>query len=350
MLAAFERQAGWCRQPSPFSARLLERGRAWLAQDREAHDTMAALSADPLSAAVALRWLAGLHHLALRGLQPWAALWPPASGEVDAAALDSAIRLAWQQQRPHMARALSQPPQTNEVQRSAALLPGLLHVAAQTGLPLRLLEIGASAGLNLWPDRYRYALQAKSGPWVWGDPAAALCLRPEWLGPPPPQAALQIAHRAGCDAMPLDLQASGEDLRLASFVWADQSERLLRLQAAIRVARACMDSSQVEVQARGAADFLRQQLAQRTAGQATVLMHSVVWQYIDAAEQADIRLQMDRAGAAATVDTPLAWLRFEPPAADLQVELRCQCWPGGADTLLAHCHPHGNRIDWVAPA
>lgn len=311
---------------------------------------MSALSADPLSAAVALRWLAGLHHLALLGLQPWSELWPPGMAEPDDTALDSAIRRAWQQQRTHMARALSQPPQTNEVQRSAALLPGLLHVAAHTGLPLRLLEIGASAGLNLWLDRYRYELQAEGGPWVWGDPAAALCLRPEWSGATPPQATLHISHRAGCDAMPLDLLAPGEDLRLASFVWADQRERLLRLKAAIHIARACMAHRQLGVQARGAADFLRQQLAQQTAGQATVLMHSVVWQYIDAAEQADIRLQMDRAGAAATVDTPLAWLRFEPPAADLRVELRCQSWPGGADILLAHCHPHGNRIDWVAPA
>ncbi len=374
LLAAFERQAGWCSQPSPFNTRLLQRGLVWLQQDQEAHDTLAALSADPLAAAVALRWLAGLHHLALLGLQPWAALWPSAAAhatahvtahvtahasastaaDADDTALDGAIRLAWQQQRQHMVRALAQPPQTNEVQRSAALLPALLHVAAHTGLPLSLLEIGASAGLNLWLDRYRYQLDTHNGntgrPWAWGDTTSALCLRPEWLGAAPPQAQLQIGHRAGCDALPLDLQAPGEDLRLASFIWPDQPDRLQRLRAAITVARASMVASGVRVQALGAADFLRQQLARRLPGHCTVLMHSVVWQYIAADEQADIHAQMDEAATSATAAAPLAWLRFEPPAPDLRVELRCRVWPEGADTLLAHCHPHGARIDWVAPA
>ena len=132
LLDAFDRQAAFCRQPSPFSARVLARSRHWLEVDSTAHAELSAVHADPLAGAVSLRWLAGLHHLALRGQQPWAGLWPPAAGVVSDNTLDAAIASAWQTQQPALRRALSLPPQTNEVQRSAALLPGLLHVAAQT--------------------------------------------------------------------------------------------------------------------------------------------------------------------------------------------------------------------------
>ena len=344
LLDAFDRQVAWCRQPSPFSARVLARSRHWLEGNPQARAVMSALDADPLAAAVSLRWLAALHHLALRGLQPWASLWPPATRAVTDEALDTAIDTAWQTQQPALRTALALPPQTNEVQRSAALLPGLLHVAAQTTLPLALIEIGASAGLNLWCDRYRH----EHGAWTWGDPASALTLRSEWLGTPPPAPPLTIAQRSACDAMPIDLTQPGEGLRLASFIWADQPERLARLRAAQSMAVACMAQSGLRVQAARAADFVRQQLQQRSPGQALVLMHSVVWQYIAQTEQADISAQMQAAGHAATAEAPLAWLRFEPPAPDKAVELRCRFWPGGDDQLLARCHPHAARIEWLA--
>jgi hypothetical protein len=323
---------------------VLERSKAWLQTDAAAHAALAAVADDPLAAATPLRWLAALHHLALQGLQPWADLWPPGDNTASDRSLDAAIALAWQTQNEALRKALARPPQTNEVQRSAALLPGLLHVAAQTGLPLAVLELGASAGLNLWCDHYRH----EHGSWAWGDTASPLTLRSDWVGPPPPGASLQIARRAACDTQPVDLAAPGEDLRLASFIWADQPARLARLRAALLVAKACMAGSGVAVQAAGAADFLRAQLRQRQPGQATVLMHSVMWQYMHADEQADIALQMDAAGIAAHAAAPLAWLRFEPPAPDLGVELRCRIWPGGADRLLATCHPHAARIHWVA--
>ena len=344
LLDAFGRQVAWCRQPSPFSARVLERSQRWLEADPAAHAVLSLVDADPLFAAVSLRWLAGLHHLALLGLQPWAALWPPAAGPATDEVLDAAIRAAWQSQQPALRKALAWPPQTNEVQRSAALLPGLLHVAAQTALPLSLVEIGASAGLNLWCDRYRH----EHGTWAWGDSRSALMLHSEWVGAAPPQPRLAIARRAGCDAMPIDLTQPGEGLRLASFIWADQPERLARLRAAQTIAANCMAQSGVRVQAARAADFVRQQLQQRAPGQALVLMHSVVWQYIDRVEQADIEAQMEAAGHAATAEAPLAWLRFEPPAPDKAVDLRCRFWPGGEDPLLARCHPHAARIEWLA--
>ena len=348
LLQAFDRQITWCQQPSPFGARVLARSRSWLARHEEPLKLLSALADDPLAAAVSLRWLAGLHHLALLGHQPWASLWPPARQAWTDDELDQAIHLAWSQQRAHLLAALAGPPQTNEVQRSAALLPGLLHIAHRTGQPLVLAEIGASAGLNLWCDHYRHD-HGKAN-WAWGNPAAGLTLSCEWTGHPPPLAPLRILRRAGCDRSPVDLARAGEDLRLVSFVWADQAERLSRVRAAIGVVANHMNQEGVPIRAQRAADFVREELANRPAQGTWVLMHSVVWQYIDAAEQADIEAQMELAGQRATTAAPLAWLRMEPLKADLRVELRCRIWPGGADELLAVCHPHGAWVQWQRAA
>jgi hypothetical protein len=363
LLAAFDQQVGWCRQgASPFSARVLAQSRRWLEREPAALALLSAVDADPLAAAVSLRWLGALHHLALLGREPWAALWPPAEPPENDA-LTEAIAHAWRSERAHLHAALARPPQTNEVMRSAALLPGLLHLAQALRRPLHLAEIGASAGLNLWADGYRHepvcqpvcepvsepVSEPAHTPWAWGDAAAALTLRAIWRGPAPPvDAPLAVARRAGCDAAPVDLAQAGEDLRLASFVWADQAERMARLRAAVAVVRPRLTAAGA-VQTRRAADFVREQLAQHRVGEAFVLMHSVVWQYIGAAEQADICAQMQAAGAGATAASPVAWLRFEPTQPQLQVSLRCTTWPGGHDTLLAEAHPHGAWVHWRAP-
>ncbi len=344
LLDAFERQSHWCRDKSPFTSRLLSRSRNWLAQDSGARAALAAIAPDPLAAAVSLRWAAALHHLALRGLAPWKDAWPPAAA--DDATLDAAIATAWREQRRHVDAALALPPQTNEVQRGVALLPGLLHVAARTGLPLALLEIGASAGLNLWCDRWRYETAA----WTWGDAAAPLTLRCEWIGPSPVEAGtdLRVVHRMACDRHPIDLHQADESLRLASFIWPDQTERLARLHAARQAAATWMANEGVAVEALSAQQFVQRELAAPAAGRATVLMHSVVWQYIAAEGQAAITTAVEAAGARATADAPLAWLRLEPNANEDGVELRCRLWPGTAhDCVLARGHAHVAQLHWL---
>ncbi len=348
LLAAFGQQQRWCSDNgAPFSARVLAAATAWLQGDAEAHAVLAAAAPDPVAGAVPLRLLAGLHRLALQGRAPWAALWPPAAGSGDDAALQDAVRLAWRSERAVIDQALASPPQTNEVQRSAVLLPGLLNIAQRTGLPLALMEIGASAGLNRWVDQHRLETTA----WVWGDEQSALKLCPEWRGPAPgagPGAPLPITRRAGCDVQPIDLSVPDEALRLQSYVWPDQPDRLQRLRIAIDVARTQMAARQVRVQRAGAAAFVQQQLAQRRAGVAWVLMHSVMWQYMPAHEQVAVSALMEQAGAGATKSAPLAWLRFEPPQPHQPMELRCRVWPTGSDTLLARAHPHGAWVEWLA--
>src|SRR5690606_1800740 len=124
--------------------------------------------------------------------------------------------------------------QTNEVGRSAALAGGFAEVQARTGLPLRVLELGASAGLNLRFDRYAY----DTGHVVAGDPTSPVRFERVWEGSPPPlPARFEVAERRGCDRDPIDPTSDEGRLTLRSYVWADQLDRLARLDAALRVAQ-----------------------------------------------------------------------------------------------------------------
>ena len=115
------------------------------------------------------------------------------------------------------------------------LVGGFLEIAKATGLPLRCLEIGASAGLNTIWDRYHYRLGAVD----WGDPQSPVSLAPGWEGPSPPvDVPLCVIERHACDIAPIDLEHPAQRLRLRAYIWADQRERLSRLESAIDLARA----------------------------------------------------------------------------------------------------------------
>ena len=118
---------------------------------------------------------------------------------------------------PALEPYLARPPQTNEVSRAAALVGGFLTVAREYGLPLRLLEIGASAGLNLRFDHYRY----ESGGIAFGDPASPVRFVDRWEGTPPFDVACTIVAREGCDVSPVDPTTPDGRLTLASYVWPE---------------------------------------------------------------------------------------------------------------------------------
>jgi hypothetical protein len=225
------RQAGHClRLGSPLYADLLQRA----ADDAEAGGPVAELlhghEDDPVNAMLALRLMGAVHRRVLEGALP-----------------------------------------AHEVGRCAALLPGFLAVSREAEMPLRLLEVGASAGLNLRWDLYRYEADSFS----WGDADSAVRLH--WVE------RVQVA---------LDLAAKAP----------------------------------VEVDCAAAAEWIGAQLAERREGVATVVFHSIVMQYLDDEERGQFELRVRAAGVRADAVAPLAWLRMEP--AGERAEVRLTFWPG----------------------
>ena len=102
------------------------------------------------------------------------------------------------------------------------------------------------------------------------------------------------------------------------------------------------------VEEAGAAEWLTGQLAEPVAGRTTVLIHSIMLQYLSPTERAAVSAEIERGGEAATDAAPLAWLRLEPGGD--QAELRLTTWPGGESHLLARSSYHGPPVVWLAPA
>jgi hypothetical protein len=295
--------------------------------------------ADAMASALVLRLTGGLHAAVLAGDAPaLAALYPPAALP-EAATLWAAMAAVLA--RPTFAGWLENAPQTNEVGRSGALVPGMLLVAAETGLPLALLELGASAGLNLLPDRYDMQL----GSVRCGTAGSPLRIAPAWQGGDPPLAPLAIASRAGVDLNPLNVADPADAARMLAYVWPDQPLRLAAMRAAIALAAADPPA----VVRSDAAAFVEQRL-RPVPGVATVVFHSIAFQYFPAATQSCIAAHIAAAGAAASAHAPVAWLRYEmsDPAAPAAPELRLRLWPGGHDRLLGVGHPHGASFRWLA--
>ncbi|CAN5234166.1 hypothetical protein BH10PSE13_BH10PSE13_01350 [soil metagenome] len=236
-----------------------------------------------------------------------------------------------------VALMLMHEPQTNEVRRSACLLGGFLTIGRETGLPLRCFELGASAGLNSLWDRFRYEIDGKS----WGDPDSAVIVPSRWEGQGPAlDVTLFVAERRACDRRPVDIRQAADVTRLLSYCWPEQRERMERLLAAITLAMV----APVEVQAEQAARWVGQ--AAPRSGSATVVFHSIVWQYIPPAEQAEIFATLQSHAARATANAPFFWLRMELNESSRQFELRLWTGDRHEDRLLAIVHPHGEFALW----
>jgi hypothetical protein len=133
--------------------------------------------------------------------------------------------------------------QTNEVLRSAQLLPAFTWVQATTRRPLGLIEIGPSAGLLLHADRYDYRYEFADGTIVEGGEASAdgvpplrcpihgACT-PEQLAPFVTRP-LRVSSRVGLDLNPLNPSDPEARAWLRALVWPEHDERRERLEAAL---------------------------------------------------------------------------------------------------------------------
>jgi hypothetical protein len=342
MFHHFEAQAQACDAlGSPFTARLCRAATAALDRQTETGRRILDWPGDPGADAVALRLCGGLHALVLsRADEDLAAIYPP--NEADEAALPKRLAAALQEHDAFLVRFMASPPQTNEIARSGMLLPGFLRIVRKYGLPLALREIGSSAGLNLNFDRFHYRYGFRE----WGDGGSPVRLSPEMRSNPPQlDGVLSVASRGGCDIAPIDLADPARLLRLRSYIWADQSARLARLDAAIRIAERFPN----KIVAADAVDFVEKGLAGRLPGQAFVLFHSIMWQYMPEATGSAVDKLMHRAGEAATGNSPIAWLRMEPSGPKPRhATLSLTSWPGGRTEHLADCDYHGRWINWTA--
>lgn len=303
---------------------------------------LAPVTPAPEGSALPLRLMAAVHRLVLEGRAPaLAAFYPSVGGGGDPERAWPAFRATLTAHAAVLPDLVRRPCQTNEVGRSAALLGGFLTVARTTGLPLRLLEVGASAGLNLRWDRFRYVHRHGA----WGPPDSPVVLDgdsdlpAELLGQP-----VAVASRRGCDAQPVDPSTREGRLALAAAVWADQTVRFRRLEGALRIAA----EVPARVDAAAVGEWLPARLAEPVPGTATVVYHSVVRQYVPDDQRRAMDAALADAAARASRDAPLAWLRMEPEhviRSEMDVDLTL--WPDGGSGRIARVGAHGDPVRWL---
>ncbi|GLQ54857.1 DUF2332 domain-containing protein [Devosia nitrariae] len=290
--------------------------------------------------AMPLRVCGALHALARSGTEPvLTAQYPP--HRFDREALRTAIKGAITRHDQFLCDYLDSPPQTNEVARSAIILGGMLIVAREMDMPLEILEIGSSAGLNLMFDSYSYDLGNSRH---WGRTDAPLTIACDWRGEIPAlDVPLTVRSRAGCDQNPLDPRSERTVERLLSYVWADQFARMERLTAAFGHAA----RTGLTVKKADAADWLETRLARPQAtGITRVLFHTIVWQYLPKPVQGRAAAAIAGAAMAATAERPFAHLAYEGDNERPGGAVRLTLWPGGESRFLGRADFHGRWVEW----
>lgn len=327
------------RADAPCTGRVIKSELAILDTDTGLARRMANWAGLTLRDAMPLRVAAGLHYLLLSGedrrLEPVYAGLMTDQWTIDEIVADMAVKydarlMPW----------LDSPPQTNEAGRSASIMAGLLWLSERLGPRFELNEIGASAGVNTMMERYFYDL----GGVETGPVNSPMRIVPEWKGPPPPSDPVEIVGIRGCDIAPVDLSDPDQALRLKAYVWPEATERMGRIDAAIALA----GEKRPDLTAMDAADFVEEMLASEQQQDVTrSLYHSVMWQYLPETTRQRIEAAMEAAGAEATPERPLAWVKLETNRETFRHELSVRYWPGGGEWVqLAEAHPHGAWVEW----
>ena len=241
---------------------------------------------------------------------------------------------------------LSRSTQTNEPRRCAVLLPALARIARDEGRPLALIEVGASAGLCLYPDRYAYRYDG--GRIINDQGREDLVLQCRTTGNPPlPQAVPEIIHRTGVDLNPLDPADPDDRAWLDALIWPGMEDRVSLLRAAASVA------------ARSPAEIARGDINAHIAGlveaapadAAVVVFHTAVLAYLP---EADREIFRDTMSSYLDIpDRPVHWLSnegmgvvpgFAEPPRDTEPGLFVLHHNG---TPVARTGPHGQSLDWL---
>ncbi|MEJ5944913.1 DUF2332 domain-containing protein [Pseudokineococcus basanitobsidens] len=379
VLEHLQRQAGTCRTlGAPFTAALCEAAAEDLRRAGPVADVLAGDGREPGPSALGLRLVGALQRLVLAGDAPALGRCYPTDARPggDPAAAVALLPAVVAEHVEVLRRELGAAPQTNEVGRTAALWGGVLRLVAEgvgrglpgTGpagqggaVPVRLVDVGASAGLLLQADRVRMVGDDGSACGPPGSPvrlAAAWDVAP-WSGPgdggpvrePPPT---RVVAREGVDVAPLDVAREQDSRRLRSFVWPEQRDRVHRLEGAIALARA----HPVPLRRAGAGELARG-LGLRP-GVVTVVWHAVVRQYVPAGELSALDAALVRLGReadAAGGGAPLVHLALEParPVDGGPSRFVLSATVSGAPGVphgpreLGEAGPHGPPVRWSGP-
>ena len=237
--------------------------------------------------------------------------------------------------------------QTNEVGRLATLVPLFARIAGEEGRPLALVEVGASAGLCLYPDRYAYRWTTDAG-----DVALPLAAAPELTcrvrGPAPlPETHPVVGWRAGVDLNPLDVTDPDAGAWLATLVWPEEDERRARLRSALAVAAA----DPPDLRTGDLLDALPGLVEEAAAYGVPVVFHSAVIAYLEPGDRrrfADLVGSLVGAGACHWVSNEGPRVLTEVTAPGLGDP------PGPAQFVLgldgravAWAHGHGAAMTWL---
>ena len=337
ILDAFARQSKYCRlRDAPLTASIIDGAALDIKDGGPLRDLVNNFDEDPGKGALALRIAGAAHYLFIKGCAGPLSACYEVPESIDASAARNGLVTLVNEYGSVFRKYISNPPQTNEINRIAALLPALSKVAQRFGMPLDLFELGASGGLLLTPDRCR----VDYGSFEWGD--GDIALRSEWRGEPPDLSpALNICRRLGCDRSPMDY-FDPEQLDIAhSYIWPEHPQRRVLFDAAVKGAR----GTGVRVERADALEWLKTR-ALPQEGAVSVVFTSVFAVYLSDEERAELQRITETFGAQASEAAPLAFIQFEPwQALDfIEFTVDLTIWPGGAKERVATAHAHGQ---WV---
>ena len=343
MLRALLQQADSCQSlGSPMYSALFTDLAADYADGGRTYALLAGRSLRPVHDAVPLRLAGAIHRVVLQGKDDRLARHYPSVGGKPAEDFTADFIGYMRDHLEDIESGLSTQVQTNEVGRSVAHLV-LSNWLTTLGIEeFSLLEIGASAGLNLNFDKFYGCF----GQLRMGDPSTSLRFMGDWFSNAPdvPRVGAVAINKRGCDISPIDVTQPDDEARLLSFVWPDQRLRLERLRNAIAIAkvhRPIVDQASAD-------EWIAQQLA-RTSGHATLIFHSIVWQYLGTETQNKLKQAIHDAGKSATAAAPLVWARMEPAGAvaDVQVDVFDGTSAEPRHFRLAEIGYHGQNMNWL---
>jgi hypothetical protein len=306
----------------------------------------------PVGSSVQLRLLAGVFRLVLTGRAPeLVPFYPVLGGTRPAAEAWPVMRAVIDAHVDELHADLEVAPQTNEVGRCAALLAGVLDLVRASGCDrVLLLELGASAGLNLLLDEYGYSGDG----WTWGSATSPVQLSNAITGQVTARP-FSVVGRRGCDLHPVDATSDAGRLLLTSFVWPFDLVRHQRLQAALEVASA----HPVVVDQAAAGDWLADQLARGSVPEhggeqvLTVVWHSITQLYWPQEEIDQVRDILEQHGRRSQVAEVA--MEFDVHAAeDAKPLVSTELWdPGAAQShrrrILGTAHDHGPPVRLDGP-